>query len=275
MEMLVKQFRPILAQTLTVVLSTVVFSSCVYAQSTTVAVPAPSTPAVSTGLRLLLLFGGGTVTFALYSLLSGLHPLMLIVGLDNRYSNSKFQVALWFFMLISVYLAFFAFRMHHGIIGGIEIPQNLFILTGMSAFTYGAAKGITTSKVNDAIAQGRLDPKTTAAEPSFLVDLTHNDVATVVPPVVAPVAVEGNVALAAVVGRRRRLPTLDLGDTQMVVVTLLAVGTYLCSIYYFFDTDLLKTSITLPNVDNTILSIFGLGHGAYLTKKAVGNVGES
>jgi hypothetical protein len=275
MEMLVKQFRSILAQTLTVVLATVVLSSCALAQSTTAAVPAPSTPVVSTGLRLLLLFGGGAVTFALYSFLSGLHPLMLIVGLDNRYSNSKFQVALWFFMLISVYLAFFAFRMHHGLIGGIEIPQNLFILTGMSAFTYGAAKGITTSKVNDAIAQGKFDPKTTAIEPSFLNDLTHSDVTATTPQVVTPVVVEGNVALEAVAGRRRRLPTLDLGDTQMVVVTLLAVGTYLCSIYYFFGTDLLKPTITLPNVDNTILSIFGLGHGAYLTKKAVGNVGEA
>jgi len=274
--MLVKQFRSILAQTSLVVLSTVALSTCVLAQSTAAAVPAPPASAVSTGLRLLLLFGGGAVTFALYSLLSGLHPLLLLVGLDNRYSNSKFQVALWFFMLISVYLAFFAFRVHHGLVGGIEIPQNLFILTGMSAFTYGAAKGITTSKVNDAIAQGKPDPKITAAMPSFLNDLTHSDVTAPTPPAVTPVAVEGNVVLAAIAGgRRRRLPTLDLGDTQMVVVTLLAVGTYLCSIYYFFGTDLLKPTITLPNVDNTILSIFGLGHGAYLTKKAVGNVGES
>jgi hypothetical protein len=274
MEIHVKQLRSILARTFMVVLSTMALSACALAQSTAATVPTP--PAlVSTGLRLLFLFGAGAVTFALYSLLSGLHPLLLIVGQDNRYSNSKFQVALWFFMLISVYLAFFAFRLHHGLIGGIEIPQNLFILSGMSAFTYGAAKGITTSKVNDAVALGRLDPKTMANAPSFLNDLTHCDVSASVPPVVTPVSMEGNVVFASVTGRRRRLPTLDLGDTQMVVVTLLAVGTYLCSIYYFFGADLLKPTITLPNVDNTILSIFGLGHGAYLTKKAVGNVGES
>jgi len=28
-------------------------------------------------------------------------------------------------------------------------------------------------------------------------------------------------------------------------------------------------------VDNTLLSLFGLGQGAYLSKKAVGNAGES
>jgi hypothetical protein len=33
--------------------------------------------------------------------------------------------------------------------------------------------------------------------------------------------------------------------------------------------------ITLPDVDSTILAGFGLGQGAYLTKKAVGNLGSS
>jgi hypothetical protein len=61
----------------------------------------------------------------------------------------------------------------------------------------------------------------------------------------------------------------------MVVITLLAIGTYLALIFNFLgSTELLKT-VDLPNVDTTILAAFGLGQGAYLTKKAAGTVGSA
>ena len=73
----------------------------------------------------------------------------LIVGQDNRYSNSKFQVALWFWILLSSYLAIVVFRCIYAgwdFFGRVNIPQNLLILSGLSALTYGGAKAITTSK---------------------------------------------------------------------------------------------------------------------------------
>lgn len=248
---------------------------------------------LSVGTAFLHLFIGAGVTFLLYLLVSGLHPLRLILGEDNRYSNSKFQVALWFFVVISAYVSTFILRIRLGWVGGIDIPENLLLLSGMSAFTYGAAKGITVSKVNNAMARGEGDPKGFAAEPSLLHDLTHNDLPRVPPgaPQNPPpnaaadfVAVgENAVAVGRVeVGggglrlRQLPLPSLDLGDAQMLIVTLLAAATYVVTFFYFLAGHKLGQPMTeLPNVDNSVLTIFGLGHGAYLTKKAVGNAGTS
>ena len=228
-------------------------------------------PPLGRTTRILALAAGTLITFILYFLLSGLHPLQLIVGEDNRYSNSKFQVALWFFVLIATYIATFGLRAFAGVIGQIGIPEHLLLLSGMSAFTYAAAKGITTSKVNDAQAQGIADPKNTAASPSLLRNLTHDDG-------VAPLAAESAVPGAPLrLLRAGRLPSLDLGDAQMVIVTLLAVAVYIYIVLHFMGIPdkLYAPTASLPDVDSTILSVFGLGQGAYITKKAVGNVGQS
>ncbi len=127
----------------------------------------------------------------------------------------------------------------------MNIPQNLLLLSGLSALTFGAAKGITTKKVDDAVSAGKPNPKP-AANANFPWDLLQDDF---------------------------RRP--DFGDFQMLIVTLLAVGVYLVSVFGSLGLiELLKT-MTLPNVDTTILATFGLGQGAYLTKKYAGHAGES
>lgn len=226
-------------------------------------------PLLSRTTRILALAAGAVVTFLLYFLFSGLHPLQLIVGEDNRYSNSKFQVALWFFVLIATYIATFGLRVLAGVIGQIGIPEHLLLLSGMSAFTYAAAKGITTSKVNDAQARGIADPKKAAASPSLLRNLTHDDG-------VAPDAPAGPGAPLHLL-HAGKLPSPDLGDSQMVIVTLLAVAVYVYCVLHFMGIPdkLYAATANLPDVDSTILSVFGLGQGAYITKKAVGNVGQS
>lgn len=225
--------------------------------------------------RVLVLGGATLVTFLLYFFLSGLHPLRLIVGEDNRYSNSKFQVALWFFVLITTYIATFALRVWGGVIGQISIPQNLLLLSGMSALTYAAAKGITTSKVNEAQSLGVADPKNTAVSPSLLKNLTHDDGCSFNAVAAARTRVVGEASIALL--NPTRPPSLDLGDTQMIIVTLLAIAAYLyATLHYMGDSTCLYAATTkLPDVDSTILSIFGIGQGAYITKKAVGNVGQS
>ena len=191
-------------------------------------------------------------------------PLKFIVGMDNRYSNSKFQLAVWFWVVISSYLAVIVFRLSYAgwdFLGGVNIPQHLLELSGLSAITYGGAKAITTAKVDAAahpvVAPGAVamaprlpddDPKR-ARQPgqeNFFTDLLQND--------------QG---------------TFDFGDFQMLVVTFVAVGMYMMLIYNFLGSiEFLKTT-TLPDVDTTILAGFGLGHGAYLAKKAGGDVGKT
>jgi hypothetical protein len=162
----------------------------------------------------------------------------LIVGQDNRYSKSKVQIAAWFFVLIASYIAVFIIRLYYSegsLIGGIGIPTNLLLLSGLSAFTFAAAKGITQGNVE--AAGGVAKPK--AAKPR-LVDLFQDD--------------EGRI---------------DLADFQMMVVVFLAVMTYVIQIFGFLGTVELYQSVSLPDVDTTILATFGLGQGAYLIKKAV------
>lgn len=176
----------------------------------------------------------------------GWNPLSLLVGQDNRYSNSKFQIAVWFLVLLASYLSIFWLRWTEGggdFIGGINIPQNLLLLSGISAITLGAAKGITTAKDQ---AAPPAQQKTNALAPHFLFDLSHND--------------NG---------------VTDIGDFQMVVITVVAAVVYAALVIHFLGTIELVKVVTLPDVDTTILATFGLGQGAYLTKKYAGRPGES
>jgi len=204
---------------------------------------------VGMGYRALVLVVAIFVFWLTCFLLSGFHPTKLIIGEDGRFSNSKFQTVLWFGVLISAYLATLWLRVHElggDMLGGINIPQNLLLLSGMSAVTYTAAKGITVSKIQNAMAAGVVNVKPVAAMARFWADLTSND-----------------------------SNQFDLGDFQMLVMTFLAVGTFLALIFHFLGSLQARTIVDLPDVDTTILASFGLGHGAYLTKKAVGNIGDT
>lgn len=189
----------------------------------------------------------------------GRGPLLrrLLVGEDNRYSKSKVQVVIWFGAVSVAYLSTVWFRMRLGdpwLIGGVDVPQNLLILSGISALSFVAAKGITSN------AQSRADaaataaaagnpapagsppppPKRRAAAPAFFSDLVNDDA--------------GNP---------------DIGDFQVVLVTLLAVVLFLVQTFAFLQVVELRAAVSIPDVDPTLLAIFGLGHATYVAKKAV------
>ncbi len=167
----------------------------------------------------------------------------LFVGKDKRLSNSKSQMAVWFFVLIASYVSLTWLRANRGglgFVGGIGIPQNLLLLSGVSALTYAGAKVITQSQVNSKPGS-KSDAKDGQASPA---DFVTDDM--------------GNT---------------DFGDFQMTVITILAVGVYLVQIFNFLGVLKLYKSVALPDVDTTILSIFGISQGAYLTKKAVAATG--
>lgn len=214
-------------------------------------------PPVSTTARLSVLLGSALVCLLLSLLCTRSNPLKLTIGEDGRYSNSKFQIAIWFFVLLVTYISTLWIRMWFAgcdFIGGVNIPQNLLLISGMSVLTFSGAKAITTSKVADekAKAGGNQDPKNSAnATPDFFKDLTHNDGEAGVP------------------------SQLDFGDFQMLIITLIAVATYLVLTFHFLGTIETAKTVSLPDVDTTMLAAFGLGQGAYLTKKAAGNVGQS
>ena len=160
----------------------------------------------------------------------------IFVGQDKRLSNSKSQMAIWFFVVLVSYISFNVLRVINGgfgFVGGISIPENLLVLSGISAVTYGGAKVITQSQVNS-----KPGSKEDALEKAGLKDLVTDD--------------DGNT---------------DFGDLQMSFLTLLAVVVYLLQFFDFLGTLELQHLVTLPDVDTTILSVFGFSQGAYLTKK--------
>lgn len=170
----------------------------------------------------------------------------IFVGKDKRLSNSKSQMAIWFFVLLVGYVSLYALRVikggfGFGFVGGIDIPQNLLLLSGLSVLTYGGAKVITQSQVNS-----NPDSKIGSNDKPSLKDFVTDDT-----------------------------DNTDFGDLQMSFITLLAVVVYLLQLFNFLGTLELYRLVTLPDVDTTILSIFGLSQGAYLTKKAAVATGAS
>lgn len=219
----------------------------------------------------MLLAAGLLLLFGVIAAWFDVRPL--IVGADRRYSNSKFQMAAWFFVLFTVYLAAILMLLFDGwlgYLGNIAIPQNLVILTGLSALTFGAAKAITVTKLDDAqtnstAAQAAAPggPANTAAERAAAdraVDLKVRD-----DPARKP-------RLRDLV--RDDTGCLDLGDFQALFITVLALVLYLISGYAFLAQLPVSADIRLPDVDTALLSVFGLGQGAYLIKKAVSPAGK-
>lgn len=188
---------------------------------------------------LVMVVCGALMVLGTALFLHGHDTARLMVGADNRYSNSKFQMLLWFGVLVMSYMAAGYLRWHEGggaFIGGINLPQNLLVLSGISTFTLAAAKGIVTGN----IARGKITKNHNPGQPQLVADLLCDDT---------------------------HQP--DIADFQMTVVTLLAVAVYLIQIFHFLGNIELSKTVTIPDVDTTILATFGFSQGAYLMKKYV------
>jgi hypothetical protein len=166
----------------------------------------------------------------------------LVVGLDGRTSNSKFQLVVWFGVVMVTYLASLWLRFCYSsnlLVGGITIPTNLLSISGLSALSFAGAKAITQGKQNALAEAGMMRAlKQPATRPARLSDLVLDDA--------------GNP---------------DLGDFQMLLITLVAAITYLIQIFIFLSSVELRGTVTIPDADSTLLAAFGLGQGAYLAKK--------
>jgi hypothetical protein len=202
--------------------------------------------------RLIALGAAALVLFLLAMAASRGRAHTFVIGLDNRYSNSKCQLVLWGALLATVYGAAVLLRIAEfgfGYAGGVNITANLLALTGLSAFTFGGAQLVTSQKVDSATqaaaAGGVALQTTTAAAPNLLRDLFANDAG-----------------------------EADLGDFQMILLTLAAVAIFGVTAYHFLGGLQMTAQVTLPDIDTTLLGAFGVGQGAYLIKKAAGPVGS-
>ena len=213
--------------------------------------------------RIVALLLSVAVLISLLAVLLGRQVSMLLIGLDGRYSNSKFQMFVWFGVVITTYVAtnflrWYASGCSSEFIGGVDFPQNLLLLSGLSALTFGGAKAITVSQVQGAEANASAQPGATKEDVTKAIDKAK--------PKLKPDEVASFFKNLACDDQGNP----DLGDVQMVVVTILAVLVYFCQVWHFLGTIQLLKNVTIPDVDTTILATFGLGQGAYLAKKATG-----
>lgn len=181
---------------------------------------------------------------------------LLFIGQDGRWSNSQTQMSLWFTLWVSAYVGTFILRWTSAqhflrwtsaqhFLGSITTPSALLTLSGLSGLTFAGAKGITANKAANppAAPAGAVVPNgkrnNTKAAATSPADLLKDD--------------NGN---------------FDFGDFQMLVVTLIAVISYSIIAYHFLGVLEARASVSLPDVDGTVLAMFGVGQGAYLAKKA-------
>jgi hypothetical protein len=66
----------------------------------------------------------------------------------------------------------------------------------------------------------------------------------------------------------------DLGDTQMILITLIAIGIYVATSFHQLGNLEIAQQVSLPDIDSYLLASFGIGQGAYLAKKAASNLGS-
>jgi hypothetical protein len=205
---------------------------------------------VKHGSSTMAFLGSALFIFLVAFALTMGHPAELYLGADNRYSTSKFQTVLWFWIVISTYIAINVLRWRYAgwdYIGGIEIPTNLLVLSGLSVLGAAGAKLITTTKVESAkTAMGSSaasDPKPPADEPQAG-NLINDD-----------------------------FSRTDLGDFQLVVITGIAAVMYILLAVDFMTVIEMRRVITMPDVDATLLALFALSQAGYLGKKVAGDAG--
>ncbi len=201
----------------------------------------PQAASLSGGQRAKLLFVFAAFLLAVTLFFARDIRKLLFIGQDNRYSNSITQVSLWFLVTVTSYLAAFFIKARYGVFG-VGIPTNLLMLSGLSALSFVGAKGITNKKANDAEAAGAAERKS-PDQPRFPQDYVLND--------------------------RNQF---DFGDYQMILITLVAIVSYLVHVFQFLGGVELRALGSMPDVDTTMLGLFGVGQGAYLVKKSVSDV---
>jgi IPT/TIG domain-containing protein len=165
--------------------------------------------------------------------ITGNHPWRLIEGEDGRASTSKFQLAIWTVVAIFAYVVFTVARIKQGSFAPIyTFPPGLLLAMGFSSATAVAAKGITSNYVDS----GRV-AKPAATDGQSASDLVTHDSG-------AP----------------------DLVKVQMLTWTFVAVAVFLVSLYehiYGPKPDLQN----LPDVDEALAVLMGIGHGTYVFHK--------
>ena len=163
----------------------------------------------------------------------------LAVGVDGRYSSSRFHGLAWTVVVFVAYTVLFLARVHAGSTEALkEIPPNVLTALGLSLGTSVAAVGITSSRVSRDV-----ETKTKASR--------------------------SELSFAALVEDDKGRP--DLAKAQLMVWTIVALSVYIVATADAVARTLATTNPALlpglPDIDTALLILSGIGQGTYLATK--------
>ena len=195
----------------------------------------------------LIGLAGVAVLWVAMGIASSFNPAKLVTGSDGTLSTSKCQFVLWTVVIVFSYLVIFSYHAKAANFVGLDLPQNVANVLGISATTAVAAKGIAVSQATAAAkAMGaRIIPGSGAVK--------------------IPGAVQ---SLAGLFQADDGSP--DLGKIQLMIWTQIGIVVYLVLIHH----NLVTGQRAMPDIGESFLVLMGLGHGAYLGKKIAGNGGS-
>ena len=176
-----------------------------------------------------------------YRLVTGSFAVWRVaIGADGRPSTSKLQAFLWTVVVMFAYLSIVVARAQQGVIAPVSnLPGNVLLAMGLSFATAIGATAITANQVSS----GKIDKPPSDVGPQGLSAIFTNDA-----------------------GRP------DLGKLQLMAWTVVALGIFLAqTVREVHDITVSLTNVvpTIPDIDDALLVLTGLGQGAYLGGKLV------
>lgn len=187
----------------------------------------------------------------------------LVIGVDNRYSNSKVQMTLWFFVVIVGYVALMVVRFNISggqLLTGPGVPNNLLLLSGLSALTFAGAQAVTNGKIDS---EAERIASSAPANAPVTQEQAHQQASDKLKPPAKTARLFHDLLTD-------NSDKVDFGDFQSIFITIIAIISYLLQLSSYLGSTAALRGNVLPDVDSTIVALFGVGQGAYLAKKAVG-----
>jgi hypothetical protein len=166
----------------------------------------------------------------------------LAVGVDGRYSSSRFHGLCWTIVVLGCYTATYCARVHvGGAASAAAVPPNVLTAMGLSLGTGAAAAGITSRRVGKGT---EIKTMASPAERGFSRLVTDD----------------------------RGHP--DLAKAQLMAWTIVALAVYLVASADGVARTMQVTAgdalPAMPDIDTSLLILSGIGQGAYIAHKVVG-----
>ncbi len=225
-------------------------------------------------IAFLATLAGMMCLFAGWGLLIVGDPFGVLQSARNTYSLSRLQMVLWTLVVLSAIMALAACRawgQARGLSNGevstalnIDIPQDLFVVMGISFFSGAAAPAVLALKAQSDSTPGQVN----AASRRMGADLDVQGQVVIRrsgKPRLVDVLRGDEVAIAGLI---------DLSKVQQLLITLILISVYFSMLAGMFSGDMLPTEVVekspttpLPKFPRDFVTLLALSHGGYLAYK--------